>query len=231
MINLMVAFIVAYLLFMLLRWLVLPRIRIFPYIYPEVLWVSVYNVFLYICNAIFHWVLAFLLFLYIIWFIIMYIVPKIFLLRPFKPVLLRIPPIWQFHTAGVLPLMDSIRKIIFSNDSLGHRFARVGQSLNNFVIKSMGFLFGTFAGSSARSTNEKMSSRKIKNEKSQIFSKEEEAKAMDSINQCVEESTTPIRPDMTSMQKAIAMTKNDTATMACKAKQVGVLTNILSVRL
>lgn len=230
MINLMVAFIVAYLLFMLLRWLVLPNIRIFPYIYPEVVWVTIYNVFLYICNALFHWILAFLLFLYIIWFFIMYIVPKIFFLAPFKSLLLRIPPIWQFHRAGVLPLMDNVRKIIFSTDTLGHRFARAGQSLNQFVIRSMSFIYGTVAVPT-QSQQPSMSGRRIRNEKYQIFSQEEEAKALDSLNQCIEETTIPIHPDMTSMQKAAAMVKNDTAAMACKAKQVGAFSNILAVRL
>lgn len=229
-INLMIAFLVAYIMFMLMRWFVLPNIRIFPYIYPQFLWVSLYNLLVNACTQIFAYIIMFILIMYVIWLIVRLFVPNFPI--PMKSIILRLPPLYQMQKAGIFGLIDSVRKILVSNDTLVRRFARAGQGISTFLIKGSGFLKGSLAeiGVPVPSTTTEKPKPFLDDRKS-VFSKEQEAKANDEITQCIEENSVPIYPEMTSFEKAKFTFTNSNAGIICKAKSLSSLSNMLSERL
>lgn len=222
--------IVGYIFFHIARWFVLPKIRIFPYIYPEFIWVNLYNLFLALSHQVFGYILMFLLIMYVIWLIIKWFIPNFPL--PFKKILLRLPPIYQLEKSGIFGLMDGVRKTIISNDRLNRRLARVGYSISQFLIRSSAFMGKGLhdMGVPVPIAQDTTRSATMDDGKS-AFTQEEEAKANDEVAQCLEENTLPIFPEMSGVEKAKITLQNATTEIKCKAKSINAFSNILATRI
>jgi hypothetical protein len=171
----------------------------------------------------------FIVIMYVLWKIIKMFIPNFPI--PFKRIFLRLPPLYQLDKSGVFGLIDGLVKVFVSNDTLGRRFARAGNSLSNFFIKSSGFIFGTLKSSgmtppipTGGKSNELL-------DRKTSFNPKEEAQANDEMVQCIEEKTLPIFPEMSSFEKSKTMLRNSQSATTCKIKSLSALSNILSTRI
>lgn len=232
-IDLMIIFIVVYLLVMIGRWFVLPHLKVFPNIPPQWLWTSVVGVIMYVFNAIFHYIIMFLIIVYIIWLIIKKFVPNFPI--PFKRILLRLPPFYPLDKAGVLPLMDSVRKILFSKLPLSQRFMRAGKSIGTFFATSTAFIMKKFGLNPPTSQYTKTSSSQKagakQKQKDDTYSDAENREIQESYLQCIEESTIPVTPEMPTVEKASVNLRNQQNVLICKVNMMQTYSRILTSKL
>lgn len=237
-------FIVAYMLWMIARWLVLPHLRIFPYIKPQWLWVTLYHAFSYVMNMLFFWILLFLLIVYVTWLIIRKL-PNFPI--PIKRILLRMSPWRPLEKAGVLGLIDDIRKIFFSFDSFDKRIQRAAGALGRFFEKSFFFLgeyanaainknktpnsleFEAPASSGGGNDLNVKATRKTVNQTSQ-YEQEEVDHIQDDYLQCLEEGSEPVYNNQ-GMETAKAIARNQTNAIMCKVQSFTTYSNLLNNRI
>jgi hypothetical protein len=210
-----------------------------PYIPPQPLWRGLYGVFVFLMNLIFKWILLFLILVYITWLIIKKYVPNFPI--PFKMILLRMPPWRPLEKAGVLQLIDSLRKIIFSNQSVEGRLSGVGRAVGNFFGKSLIYVQSytrakisgvrtpappTYSVSGPSSSEAAIR----KGSKPSPYEEDEVQQIQDEYLQCIEEETIPIYNDMGGMEKAQALIKNSSASTKCKVKSMQSYSKLISNR-
>lgn len=217
-IDLIILFVVIYLLVMIGRWFVLPHLKVFPNIPPQWLWTSIVNVIMYIFNAIFHYILMALLIIYILWIIIKKFVPNFPI--PFKKILLRLPPFYPLEKAGVLPLFDNVRKILFSRSPMSARVKRAGQAIGGFLASSTMYVFQKIGVNPPTSQYSKGKKGGKAAQEESVFTAEEEIEIQDAYLQCIEQSTIPITPDMPSSEKSSLNLRNQQNTLICKVNQM-----------
>lgn len=233
-------FIVVYVLWMTLRWLVLPHLRIFPYIKPQWLWVTMYNIFCYVMNMIFFWIILFLLIVYITWLIIRRL-PNFPI--PIKRMLLRMSPWRPLAEAGVLPLIDDIRKIIFSADGFERRLTRTAEAFGNFFDKSFSFLAKLVrakANNTPEPDNITFNNREdnglvVKPVRKGVnqgtsYEQEEVDQIQDDYLQCLEEGVVPVYDNM-GFETAKAIAQNQTNSTMCKIQSFTTYSNVLNNRI
>lgn len=230
-IDLIILFIVIYLLVMVGRWFVLPHLKVFPNIPPQWLWTSIVNVIMYIFNAIFHYILMALLIIYILWIIIKKFVPNFPI--PIKKILLRLPPFYPLEKAGVLPLFDNVRKIIFSNMPMSDRVKRAGKAIGNFLAGSTMYVFDKLGVKPPIGAGAQVNSKKKgkKEDEESILTPAEEYEIQESYLQCIEQSTLPITPEMTDDDKSKLNMRNQQNTLICKINQLQVYSRIAENKL
>lgn len=230
-IDLMIIFIVIYLLAQIGRVFVLPHLKVFPNIPPQWLWTSIVGIIFAIGNAIFHYIIMFLIIVYILWLIIRKFVPNFPI--PFKKILLRLPPFYPLAKAGILPLMDNVRKILFSKMPVPERVTRAGNALGMFIATSTAWVFRKFglelpkpnANSNSQSNSTKTS------EPDSTYTEEENREIQESYLQCVEQTTVPITPEMPSSEKASLGLKNQQNILICKVNMMQTYSDILTSKL
>lgn len=221
----MVLFIVIYLLVMIGRWFVLPHLKVFPNIPPSWLWTSIVGVILAIFTAIFHYILIALVIIYILWIIIKKFVPNFPI--PFKKILLRLPPFRPLERAGILPLIDDVRKILFSVMPLKDRVEKAGRSIGRFLSRSFGFVLG-MAGIKFDGVSSQPSRRRGGAEDDDsALSPAEALEVQEAYLQCIEESITPITPEMTTVEKQKLGLRNQQNSVICKLRQLDIQARII----
>lgn len=125
------------------RLMVLPAVdKIFPNLPPVPVVRGLYTVVLEALKAIFHYILIFLLIMYVIYCIIRAFVPPFILFIPLRQPLLDLTPLYELRVSGIFPLMDRVVKIIFSNMPFGRRIMSAFQAVGQFMARSIGFIFG-----------------------------------------------------------------------------------------
>lgn len=237
-INKMILFIVAYIFFMVARHIVLPHLNIFPYIPPQILWVTLYNLITYIFTMVFHWILIALIIIYIIWIIIKRFIPNFPI--PLKKIFLSLPPFKPLEKAGVLPLIDDVKKIITGGGGLGTRILRAFNAIGKFLSSAATFLVKSVVSKGKSSTSEyshsntyrnQPNSTSEKNEGSQgFFNTGEEKQIEDEYQRCIEENTVPIYPDISKTEKLPLMVKNGQASIECRLKMLDAFRRLTSYR-
>lgn len=244
MIELMLVFVVAYLLWAILRWTVLPHLKVWPYIPPQAFWTSGYNIVAGAATAVFHWVLAFIVFIYIVWKIINTVVPAWVLFIPLRSIFLAIPPFPQFTKAGIFDLLDRIVKIIFSAMPMKQRIISLGQAFQSFFNKSIYYVInnlkreitvkfnataprleGAFRSSGSGGSGE--ASRAVGQTPDEILQEKEVA---EQYQQCLDENILPVGPEMGSMEKAMVMARNSATRSTCGLKKMQTYFNLLSFK-
>lgn len=230
-------FIVVYLLWMCIRWLVLPHLRIFPYIQPQWLWVTAYNTFSYVMNMLFFWIILFLIIVYITWLIIRRL-PNFPI--PLRRILLRLSPWRPLIKAGVLPLMDNIRKIVWSTDALDKRLTRTAAAFGEFFNKSFSYLSGFVK---SKSTNQSppaggvqfdvMSDAPPVNDRVKqtvSYEPDEINQIQDEYLQCIEQDSVPVY-EGSGIEIANAMARNQMNRTMCKLQSFTTYSNLLNNRI
>lgn len=225
-----ILFIVIYLMFMVGRWIVLPHLKIFPYIPPQILWVTLYNIIVYAASMVFHWVLIALVIIYIIWIIIKKYFPDFPI--PLKTIFLALTPFKPLEQAGVLPLIDDVKGILTGGGGFGARLERAMNAIGNFLRTSAEYVKSE-AISKAQSGGQSVSGKvnNVNPYSSQpnstanagsssggFLSSGEERQIDDEFNQCIEENTVPIYTDIESSAKLPLMIKNSQASVECRLK-------------
>lgn len=235
-----VLFIVLYIVWQIMRILVLPNLEIFPYLEPLEFWLPVYGMILTVSHYLMIAIMVIIMCLYIAWLIVRKI---------FKYDLKKIPPWKQLSKAGLLQLIHSIAGIIFSKRSFQDRFKRVFISFGGFLIGSYQYTLGTVFGKAkgygapvpsdnsiakVRDESKKDQAQQDELDSKQsamsAFTKDERQDINDRYLQCVEEKSEVIYPEMTSMQKANIIAKNESVATSCKLGSFQGYANILSFR-
>lgn len=224
-IDLIFLFIVIYLLVLVGRWFIFPHLKVFPNIPPQGLWKNVVGLAMYVATAIFHYIVIALVIIYIIWIIIKKFVPNFPI--PFKLILLRMPPFYPLEKAGVLPLIDRMRQIIFSTWPLPKRLIESGKAFGQFAAKSTSFVFSTL-GIPAPQTRYTSAPQKQAPEKESPFTDAETREIQESYLQCIEESTFQITPEMTESEKKKIGLKNQGNAAMCKLQMMSTYSRIMA---
>lgn len=123
------------------RMTVLPAIKIFPSMPPEPIIRGVYTVVLEATKAIFHYILIFLLIMYIIYCIIRKFVPRYILFIPLRQPLLDLTPLYELRVSGIFPLMDRLAGILLNSMPFSHRIYGAFMAVGKFLQSSVGYIF------------------------------------------------------------------------------------------
>ena len=100
---------------------------------PTQLWHPIMRLVLSVINSMFHWILLFLVIMYIIYLLIKMFVPNIWPFLPLKNIFLSITPLYELRRAGVFGLFDAVVNLIFSSDPFLIRILKVGQAFGRFL--------------------------------------------------------------------------------------------------
>ncbi len=108
-------------------------------------------IFLYLNFNIVFWIL---LFIFVVWLIIKYIIPVVWLLFipfipfiipiPLRAILLAIPPFPQLTDAGILPFMEKILNIIISPGSLINILRSIFEDTFDFLYTSTNYIYPNY---------------------------------------------------------------------------------------
>jgi hypothetical protein len=247
-VTFMTLFIVVYLLWFIGRWLVLPHLRIFPYIEPMWLWTTLYGIFAYIMNWIFLWILLYLIIVYITWIIIKNYVPDFPI--PFQSILLGSPPWQPLERAGVLPLIDRLRSVFVSTRSLEWRLRTAGTAVGEFFDKAFQYIHQYTAakvqgketpsnvdyrnGNPSQNNNSNSNIPKNavrKSSRPSPYEDDEVTQVQDEYLQCIEEESQPIYKDMEGLEKAQAITRNESAIVNCRIRSLRSYSKLVNNRI
>lgn len=234
-IDYFVLFIVLYLIWQIMRILVLPNLEIFPHLEPLEIWLPLYGLVLTICHYITIAVIVLLLCLYVAWLV----VRKLFGFN-----LRKIPPWKQLSQAGLLQLIHAVFGIVFSRMSLKDRFVNVAKRIGMFLVSSYYYTVNTIMGKAKKSGLNIPDPAKLMESKEETpqekeddkisamstFSKDERRDIQERYLQCVEEQSQDVYPEMTNIQKAEVIAKNDRVATECKLQSFQGYANILSYR-
>lgn len=231
-IDYIIIFIVIYLLVMVGRWFVLPHLKVFPNIPPQWLWTSIVGIIMYLFNAVFHYILMALVIIYILWIIIRKFVPNFPI--PIRRILLRLPPFYPLDKAGVLPVMDRVRKILFSRMPVSKRVMNAGEAVGLFLASSTTFIMNKLGiqvpilpnADGATTSDQPRKERKL-SKKEREKQEAEDREVRESYLQCIEESIVPITATMTTAEKDAASLRNQQNTLICKIDQLRTYSRIL----
>lgn len=123
------------------RMLVLPAVdKIFPNLPPVPVIKGIYTVVLEGTKAIFHYILIFLLIMYVIYCIIRKFVPEMIIFIPLRQPLLDLTPLYELRVSGIFPLMDRLTDVVLSSMPFSQRLYGVFTGVGEFLMKSIGFI-------------------------------------------------------------------------------------------
>lgn len=235
----MVLFLTIYLLWFFLRWLVLPHLKIFPYIPPQSVLVPAYNAVAFAATAIFHYILAFLIFIYILWYLINKFVPKKILFFKVRSRILAIEPFPSLTKAGILPFMDEIRKIFISLMPFKQRLRRLWTATRTFFNTSIKHVlvslrhditigaksqYNKYVPKSAFDDDEEDDAGDVPAVDRPLQDRETE----EQYQQCLEESTTPVPADASFADRLFIATQNSGVRTSCALRRLQTYSNMLS---
>ena len=133
-IKLLLKFLAFCVLLFLFNLLILPNIKVFPNLPPDVVWRSIFVTFYEILKAIFNYVIAFIVIVWIVYKFVEKYVPNIpFPPIPLKDIVLGFPPFKEFKEIGIIDLLDGIVDTILSFDTPLNKITSVGKTLGNYV--------------------------------------------------------------------------------------------------
>jgi len=141
MIRLAIAFIVVFTFILIIRWAVLPHLKVFFHgLPPAPLWEGLWNAIIGAGQQLMPFIIAAFLVFYLVYKAIQQTVCRIKLIGKIICRLVdKAPPFAQLKQAGIFSLFDAIFGIIFSRDSLKNRLKRLGRALAAFVESNFAF--------------------------------------------------------------------------------------------
>lgn len=244
-----------YLLWATLRWIVLPHLKIFPYIPPEALWVNAYNVLAAFATAAFWMVLAFLIALWAVWKVVKKFVPYTIMGIPFGKKILRSSPLREFTDAGIIPLIDDIYKALVDMFIKFVPFKTTLKAIwaacQKFYRNSLSYVFKNIRTEyRIDEILDKERNRKRKRHDVTIPEKgpyepddedPEDAAATadenlmrkeveDDYLQCVDESTIAVAPDATATDRAYAAVRNGATRTMCGMRKMRTYATLMEYR-
>jgi hypothetical protein len=140
---------------------------------------------------------------------------------------LRLPPFRPLEQAGILPLMDRVRKVFFSHLPISQRLMNAGEAIGLFLASSTTFIMNKFGMKVPIIPMGGQSADNLQPHKERKLSREEQAK-QDAEDREVRESIIPITPTMTKSEKEANAFRNQQNTLICKIDQMRNYSRILA---
>ena len=136
-IRLAIAFVIMFTMILILRWTVLPHLKVFVHaLTPTPFWEGLWSTLIGIGMQLMPYILA--------TFVIIYFLYKIISKIPLiGKIILKIPPFPEFRRSGLIGLFDGIFGIIFSRDSIPKRFQRLAYAIGSFIEQNFKFTIDT----------------------------------------------------------------------------------------
>ena len=137
MIRLAIAFVIIFTFILIIRWTVLPHLKVFFHALPPApLWEGIWSAIIGAGMQIMPFILAA--------FVIIYFLYKIISKIPLiGKIILKIPPFPEFKRSGLIGLFDGVFGIIFSRDSIPKRFQRLAYAIGAFIEANFKFAADT----------------------------------------------------------------------------------------
>jgi hypothetical protein len=252
-IEFIVVFIAMYLLFQFGRWFILPHMKVGVFSFPGmdgVAFRAAYGVSQAVATAIFHWILAILFCIYVIWMIIKTFVPEVIIFFPVRSMLLALPPFPQLTDAGILPLIDDIVHILIGGGSPITMVKRLIIACLNFFSRSSGYIMSIFnifrwkppvvqtapqqATSQPEPTTDDGSGDASDQDNQDKLSPAEQVIVQNEYLKCIEKHTQPVPSDgggMSIFNTASAIVKNYSSNMQCQLGALQTYSDILSLKM
>ena len=245
-IELIVLLVTIYLLWMTLRWLVLPHLKIFPYIPPEALWVNLYNIAAGAATAVFWIVLTFIVALWIAWRLIKMFVPDNILGIPLGSAITGSTPFREFEQAGIFRFLDEILDVIMRFAPFKETLKGLWKACQNFYQRSLGYVFSKLRRE--YNVTDALSGRGSGGRQAFNFAPQDgpdgdpdagggspEEQAMrrdvtDTYLQCLEENRIAVDPDASSGDRIRVAIRNSTVRAMCGAKKINTYATLMSYR-
>lgn len=172
-------------------------------------------------SSLFTFIIAILLFLYILWKIIKMCVPNFPI--PFKLILLSIPPFPDLEKARIFALFDGIFGVILGRGTMGKRLTNFAYIIKDFLQANSSMLYDQMKQNSR--SNEDNDSGAGGN-----FTAAERQMVNDQVQQCIEENTTHVTPDMDAVTTARLNATNMQNKLICELNKLKLYSNLQSGR-
>ena len=208
---------------------------------PTQLWHPIMRLVFSIINSMFHWILLFLVIMYIIYLLIKMYVPNIWPILPLKNILLAITPLYELRRAGVFGLFDAVVGIIFSTSSIPDRFRRLGRAFGRFLAgpafllrdNAKQVVVGKDMNSSENAKREQAEDQFTDDTEGEptyesSSSPAENRYIQKEYQQCISESYITPTEDMSNEEKAIVTVRNNTSKIICDVKKIQSYGTIMS---
>lgn len=132
-IRLAIAFVVMFTMVLILRWTVLPHLKVFAHaLTPTPFWEGLWSTAVGVGMQLMPIILTV--------FVIIYFLYKIISKIPLiGKIIIKIPPFPEFRRSGLIGLFDGIFGIIFSRDSISKRFQRLAYAIGAFIEQNFKF--------------------------------------------------------------------------------------------
>ena len=241
-IKLMVLFVTIYIIWQIIRYtlMLMPSLGFNNYFDNVVVNVG-YAGLMSVCNMIFHWIIACLLVIYIVWWVIKTFVPEWVLFIPLRMIFLAIPPFPPLTDAGILPLYDNLVHIVLSNDGPKERLVRFFKTVTGFLITGTEFVVGPLGENIKAKMNEPNNNgTNSTNKTSNNNNNNNGGNGVDSTNgkqflqmqedylKCIEEGTTPIdSANSTWVDQIQQKINNNNTSMQCRLQTLSHVANII----
>lgn len=227
-INLIVVCIVIYILFIIVRFLILPDIQVGPgegmppSMITQNIWGSATSVALMIFTGI-------VVGLLIIWMIYQ-VIRRIPLIG--KIIIKKVPPFSALQASGIFGLFDNVFGIIFSRMPLPTRFVKFVQALVQFGGRSSGFIYGSLSGMMPPDkSNTKAKPKDTSKPEDPNFTQSDQNYMQDQLQMCFEENILEITPEMSPADKKTAKLQNELARTTCRTKQLQIYLDTITSKL
>jgi hypothetical protein len=247
MIRLAIAFVIIFTVILILRWTVLPHLKVFFHALPPApLWEGIWNLMIGVGQQLMPYILVVFVFIYFIIKFINNVLGRIPLVgKVIKRVAMRVPPLPDFNRSGLVGLFDGIFGIVFSRDSIKVRIQKLGYAIGAFIEQNINYSVQTTdevlgITPMLNKFNSKLKipdtvSVNVTNGKGNEFIKEtpdssanepdpilsdEQREIDDKYQQCISENIQPVLPDMSKDDIEYIKNQNQLAQVRCKVKKV-----------
>lgn len=206
---------------------------------------TIMRVFFSIIKSLFHYILIFLIIMYIIYLIVKAFVPNFPI--PFKTIILSITPLYELRKAGVFGLFDAIIGIFSSGASPLNKVIAVVKAFGRFLAAPYYLLQGSARGKAVeigggppqpqpkpepaqegqfntedQTEGEPTYDESISLNENKFIQKEHQ--------QCLSENYITERDDMSALEKASVGTKNATTKIICDVKKLQSYSTLISTK-
>jgi hypothetical protein len=234
-IRLGIAFCVIFTFILIIRWTVLPHLKVFVHALPPThLWKGAWDVAISAGMQLMPYIIT--------TFVILYFIYKIVSKIPIiGKIIVKIPPFPDLKRSGIFNLLDGLFGIIFSRSSLKDRLHRFAYAIGAFIEANFKFAADTTdevlgitdkinrlnnkikIPTSINLTNGKgstdLESEEITAVENPLLS-DEQREVSDKYQQCIAENIEQLTPDMSKEDKAHFINRNRITQIQCKAQKL-----------
>lgn len=209
---------------------------------PTQLWHPIMRIIFGIINSLFHYILMFLIIMYVIYLIIKLFIPNFPI--PFKTILLSITPLKELQQAGIFRLFDEIIAALTSGGPILRVILRIISAIARFLaspfymLRSLGTSKVIRIGGGSSSKKEKIDDTSAPPEETDGEPKYDNSMSIleniylqKEYQQCINENYKAVTPDMADLDKQKVNVQNTTSKILCDIQKMQAYANIFSGKL